>query len=291
MRLKALDDALKDAFFNGCEGFIKGSETIVVDSEKEDLSQRLVNEIERRTVDGGVALYIRAGDSEKDEVLQPSELELVKVERDLDPEELNYIIYLRNKYKDLEPEIKQEIVRIRKEQALLFLKEREKVIQAQGVTDWGPYYYADYLDQIKDPDIQDFLKACDIIPQGQWLLEEDAFLSCGSVSKNNRQTIHERFSVLLSYYESILKEVLLEKSITPDREKDIGRAVLQAGYKRGEAKRIEKERRQKKCYELYDRKMKNEHRLKSEPKIKQEIADELHCSVRTIRRDLDERTE
>ena len=66
---------------------------------------------------------------------------------------------------------------------------------------------------------------------------------------------------------------------------------LQPGLKRGEDKQLEKERKKKECYALYDKMMKEEHWLKSEPKIKTEIAKKMHCTVKTITRYMQERTE
>jgi hypothetical protein len=202
MRLKALDDALKDAFFNGVYGWMKleGSSGSV------------------ETLPPFKGVLAHYGDSEGYETVSPKDMELIKVEGDLSADELGYIIYLRKKYKDLEPEIKQEIVRIRKEQAVEFLEEREKVIKAQGEGEKSLDYYEDYLELKKNPDIQDFLKACDILPQGLWLSEEDEFITCDGFSEDDRTDIQNRFPVLLSYYEAILKEVLLEegKNTAPD---------------------------------------------------------------------------
>lgn len=203
MRIKALDDALKDAFFNGAYGWMKleGSSGSV------------------ETLPPFKGVLAHYGDSEGYETVSPKDMELIKVEGDLSADELGYIIYLRKKYKDLEPEIKQEIVRIRKEQAVEFLEEREKVIKAQGEGEKSLDYYEDYLELKKNPDIQDFLKACDILPQGLWLSEEDEFITCDGFSEDDRTDIQNRFPVLLSYYEAILKEVLLEeeKDTAPDK--------------------------------------------------------------------------
>ena len=85
--------------------------------------------------------------------------------------------------------------------------------------------------------------------------------------------------------------VLVEQEKAPDYEKIVGRKVLQAGMKRGAAQRTEKERKQKECYALYDKMMSDDHWLKSETKIKKEIAKKMHCAVKTITRYLLERTE
>lgn len=212
MRLRALDTALKDAFFNGCNSFMKLEWS-------DGLNEKLPPHI-------GV---LGKSESKDDIILPPMDLDVINVERDIEPEELNYIIYLKTKYKDLESVIKQEVVKIRVEQAKRFLEEREKVIEAQGLIDWGLYYLEEYLEKTKDTDIQDFLKACVIIPQGQWLNEEDSFLLYGEVQKEDRKIIQEQFPVLLSYYESILKEVLFdeEKKTVPEKPEYIRELVKQ----------------------------------------------------------------
>ena len=261
MRLKALDDALKDAFFNGAYGWMKleGSSGSV------------------ETLPPFKGVLAHYGDSEGYETVSPKDMELIKVEGDLSADELGYIIYLRKKYKDLEPEIKQEIVRIRKEQAVEFLEEREKVIKAQGEGEKSLDYYEDYLELKKNPDIQDFLKACDILPQGLWLSEEDEFITCDGFSEDDRTDIQNRFPVLLSYYEAILKEVLLEeeKDTAPDKA-------------RGQNRRIEKERRKKECYRLYDELEKNESK-DTEPLRKAKIASKMGVSTKSVTRYLQER--
>lgn len=207
----------------------------------------------------------------------------------MNEDELEYLLYLKKKYVALSKELKQDIIRIRVEQAEQFIKRMDEVVSKTHEPKWEEYYLSDYLTERSKPEIQDFIKISKLLIQSDWYFElEDALFYGADLTgcKTNEEQKPWVDKILLRYRE-ILEEALPEEA--PESQSDARKTMQVAGKKRGEEKRNEKERRKKECYRLYDFKRKNTHHLHSEAKIKQEIAKEMHINPKTVTRYLLER--
>lgn len=260
MRLKVLDEAYKNAFFYGCPGWLP-----------------IQN-------DG----LCRKGDKESipNENVIPGSMEKIVVNREMEERELDFILYVKEKYGKVKLELKREIVRIRVDQAKNFIEALLKTIHSQSTAEknWTSYYYEEYQVIKQTPDIQDFLKACNVLPQGGWVIEADIFLEPIDAFFELCDDYMGRIPALLEFYRALLEETLLES----------GNPSLESSYQKKnqlrERNKTEKERRKIVAFRKYDVKMKSERPLKSERSIIQDVADEMHVDKKTIQRYLKERT-
>lgn len=188
-----------------------------------------------------------------------------------DKQELEYIIEMKNKYAVLNEIQKRDLITVRVEQAEMYIHSLKTKLEHNDYVDMKSYREG------HGEGGQDFIKACSLM----------LFDKHGGVEENLFLEPDSNIPELLGTYREMLEEILLEEA---DYEKTVGKKVLQAGKKRGEEQRKQKELRQERCYTLYEEMMKEEHWLKSETKIKKEIAKKMHCDVRTINRYLTKRT-
>jgi len=139
----------------------------------------------------------------------------------MNEDELEYLLYLKKKYVALSKELKQDIIRIRVEQAEQFIKRMDEVVSKTHEPKWEEYYLSDYLTERSKPEIQDFIKISKLLIQSDWYFElEDALFYGADLTgcKTNEEQKPWVDKILLRYRE-ILEEALPEEA--PEKSKNL----------------------------------------------------------------------
>lgn len=148
------------------------------------------------------------------------------INRQMNADELEYLLYLKKKYVALSKELKQYIIEIRVGQAEQFIKRMDEVVSKTHEPKWEENDLSDYLTERSKPEIQDFIKTSNLLIQSDWYFElEDALfygadLTCCKTNEEMKPWVDK---ILLRYRE-ILEEALPEEALpeeAPEKSKNI----------------------------------------------------------------------